>query len=105
MLGLRTTAGVDLDDFAARYGLDLLAANDALVASLVAEGRLVVRNGPEGRRLLPTRARARRRGRPGRRLRPPASDLTWQGLACAMALTGSGSARGTPAECACHSGE
>ena len=55
MLGLRTTAGVDLDDFAARYGLDLLAANDALVAKLVAAGLLVVRNGPEGRRLLPTR--------------------------------------------------
>lgn len=54
MLGLRTTAGVDLDDFAARYGLDLLAANDALVASLVREGRLVVRSGPEGRRLVPT---------------------------------------------------
>jgi oxygen-independent coproporphyrinogen-3 oxidase len=54
MLGLRTTAGVDLDDFAARYGLDLLAANDALVARLVAEGRVVLRNGPEGRRLLPT---------------------------------------------------
>ena len=54
MLGLRTTAGVDLDDFAARYGLDLLAANDALVASLVAAGRMVVQNGPEGRRLLPT---------------------------------------------------
>ena len=54
MLGLRTTAGVDLDDFAARYGLDLLATNDALVASLVADGRMVLRNGPEGRRLLPT---------------------------------------------------
>ena len=55
MLGLRTTAGIDLDGFAARYGLDLLAANDALVARLVAEGRLVVRAGPEGgRRLVPT---------------------------------------------------
>ncbi|MGV8040163.1 MAG: radical SAM family heme chaperone HemW [Thermoanaerobaculaceae bacterium] len=54
LLGLRTTAGVDLDDFAARYGLDLLAANDALVASLVREGRLVVRSSPEGRRLVPT---------------------------------------------------
>ena len=31
MLGLRTTAGIDLDGFTARYGLDLLAANDALV--------------------------------------------------------------------------
>lgn len=54
LLGLRTTAGVDLDDFAARFGVDLLAANDALVASLVREGRLVVRPGPEGRRMLPT---------------------------------------------------
>ena len=54
LLGLRTTAGIDLDDFAARYGLDLLAANDALVARLVREGRLVVRSGPEGRRLVPT---------------------------------------------------
>ncbi|MCU0290395.1 MAG: radical SAM family heme chaperone HemW [Thermoanaerobaculaceae bacterium] len=54
MLGLRTTAGVDLDGFAARYGLDLVAANDALVTSLVREGRLCVRSGPEGRRLVPT---------------------------------------------------
>jgi oxygen-independent coproporphyrinogen-3 oxidase len=57
LLGLRTTAGIDLDGFAARYGIDLLAANDTLVASLVAEGRLVVRSGPEdGRRLVPTRS-------------------------------------------------
>jgi oxygen-independent coproporphyrinogen-3 oxidase len=55
MLGLRTTAGIDLDDFVARYGFDLLAANDALVARLVAEGRLVVHAGAEGgRRLVPT---------------------------------------------------
>jgi oxygen-independent coproporphyrinogen-3 oxidase len=54
MLGLRTTAGIDLDGFAARYGFDLLAANDALVAHLVAEGHLVVCCGPEGRRLAPT---------------------------------------------------
>ena len=55
MLGLRTTAGIDLDAFAARYGLDLLAANDALVARLAAEGHLVVSDGPEGhRRLVPT---------------------------------------------------
>ena len=46
MLGLRTTAGIDLDGFTARYGVDLLAANDALVARLVAEGHLVVRAGP-----------------------------------------------------------
>jgi oxygen-independent coproporphyrinogen-3 oxidase len=55
MLGLRTTAGIDLDDFVARYGFDLLAANDALVARLVAEGRLVAHAGAEcGRRLVPT---------------------------------------------------
>jgi putative oxygen-independent coproporphyrinogen III oxidase len=55
MLGLRTTAGIDLDGFTARYGLDLLAANDTLVARLVAEGHLVVRAGPEGGRwLVPT---------------------------------------------------
>ena len=55
MLGLRTTAGIDLDGFAARYGLDLLTENEALVARLVGEGRLVVSNGPSGnRRLVPT---------------------------------------------------
>jgi oxygen-independent coproporphyrinogen III oxidase len=52
MLGLRTTAGIDLDGFAARYGLDLLAENDALVARLADAGHLAVRNGPEGDRLL-----------------------------------------------------
>jgi oxygen-independent coproporphyrinogen-3 oxidase len=52
MLGLRTTAGIDLDGFTARYGVDLLAANDALVARLVAEGHLVVHAGPEGGRWL-----------------------------------------------------
>jgi oxygen-independent coproporphyrinogen-3 oxidase len=55
MLGLRTTAGIDLDGFAARYGLDLLAENDVLVARLAAEGHLVVSNGPAGDRwLVPT---------------------------------------------------
>jgi oxygen-independent coproporphyrinogen-3 oxidase len=55
MLGLRTTAGIDLDAFAARYGLDLLATNDAVVARLAAEGHLTVRNGPGAdRRLVPT---------------------------------------------------
>jgi oxygen-independent coproporphyrinogen-3 oxidase len=55
MLGLRTTAGVDLDDFAARYGVDLPAANEALVARLVAEGRLTLRADTCGRRwLVPT---------------------------------------------------
>ncbi len=38
MLGLRTTAGIDLDGFTARYGVDLVAANDALVARLVGRG-------------------------------------------------------------------
>lgn len=55
LLGLRTTAGIDLDGLATRYGVDLLAANDALVAHLVAEGHLVVRAGAAGgRRLAPT---------------------------------------------------
>ncbi len=55
MLGLRTAAGIDLDRFTARYGLDLLAANDDLVGRLAAEGHLVVRTGAEGGRwLLPT---------------------------------------------------
>jgi oxygen-independent coproporphyrinogen-3 oxidase len=56
LLGLRTTAGVDLDGFAARYGIDVLAVNDTLVALLAAEGRLVVTSGPTGRRLVPTRS-------------------------------------------------
>lgn len=55
LLGLRTTAGIRLDDFTARYGIDLMAANDRLVARLVDEGRLVVGCDAEaGRRLLPT---------------------------------------------------
>ena len=55
LLGLRTTAGIHLDAFTARYGIDLLAANDTLVARLVEEGRLVLRADPErGRWLLPT---------------------------------------------------
>jgi coproporphyrinogen III oxidase-like Fe-S oxidoreductase len=54
-LGLRTTAGIDLDAFAARYGIDLLTANDALVARLTSEGRLVLSRGTDGeRRLVPT---------------------------------------------------
>jgi oxygen-independent coproporphyrinogen-3 oxidase len=48
MLGLRTTAGIDLDRFSARFGLDLVAANDALVARLVSEGHLVVHAAPGG---------------------------------------------------------
>jgi oxygen-independent coproporphyrinogen III oxidase len=55
LLGLRTTAGIDLDGFRARYGVDLLAANDTLVARLVDESRIVVRADPEdGRWLVPT---------------------------------------------------
>jgi oxygen-independent coproporphyrinogen-3 oxidase len=55
LLGLRTTAGIDLEAFTGRYGFDLLAANDALVGSLVAEGRLAVQalHGG-GRRLVTT---------------------------------------------------
>lgn len=54
LLGLRTTAGIDLDVFRARYGLDLLAANGTLAARLVDEGRIVVRADAGGRRLVPT---------------------------------------------------
>ena len=54
MLGLRTTAGLDLASFAKRYGFDLLAANDGLVARLAAEGHLVVRDDPAGLWLVPT---------------------------------------------------
>lgn len=55
MLGLRTTAGIDLDGFAARYGADLLAANEILVTRLEDEGHLAIRLGPEGGRwLVPT---------------------------------------------------
>ena len=55
MLGLRTTAGVDLDDLAARYGVDLPAANEALIARLLAERRLVLRADTDGHRwLVPT---------------------------------------------------
>jgi oxygen-independent coproporphyrinogen-3 oxidase len=48
LLGLRTTAGIDLDGFRARYGPDLLATNRSLVGRLVDEGRVVVREGPAG---------------------------------------------------------
>jgi oxygen-independent coproporphyrinogen-3 oxidase len=55
LLGLRTTVGIDVDDFAARYGIHLLATNDGLVSRLVDEGRLVVRADRQaGRRLVPT---------------------------------------------------
>jgi oxygen-independent coproporphyrinogen-3 oxidase len=54
LLGLRTTAGIDLGRFRARYGVDLLAANEALVARLVDEGRMVVREAQDDRWLVPT---------------------------------------------------
>src|SRR6185436_7938382 len=44
LLGLRTTEGIDLDGLRARYGVDLLAANGALVARLVEEGLIGVRD-------------------------------------------------------------
>ncbi|HNZ96110.1 MAG TPA: coproporphyrinogen III oxidase family protein, partial [Thermoanaerobaculia bacterium] len=37
LLGLRTAEGIDLDRFRERYGLDLAAANEALLARLTAE--------------------------------------------------------------------
>lgn len=40
MLALRTTAGLDLEGFRRRHGLDLAAANGPLIAELVARGLL-----------------------------------------------------------------
>jgi coproporphyrinogen III oxidase-like Fe-S oxidoreductase len=55
LLGLRTTAGINLDRFRARYGVDLLAANEALLNRLIDEGRVIVHADSEGgRRLVPT---------------------------------------------------
>jgi oxygen-independent coproporphyrinogen-3 oxidase len=55
LLGLRTTAGIDLDRFRARYGVDLRAANEALLARLIDEGRIIVHADSEGGpRLVPT---------------------------------------------------
>jgi oxygen-independent coproporphyrinogen-3 oxidase len=55
LLGLRTTAGIGLDGLRARYGFDLLAANDTLVGRLVDERLIVVRADAEGGRwLVPT---------------------------------------------------
>jgi oxygen-independent coproporphyrinogen-3 oxidase len=57
LLSLRTTAGIDLDDFAVRYGFDLLAENEALAARLTEQELLVVSRGPAGeRRMRPTLA-------------------------------------------------
>ena len=55
LLGLRMAAGIDLDRFRARYGVDLLAANEALLSRLIDEGRLLVHADSEGgQRLVPT---------------------------------------------------
>lgn len=50
-LGLRTTAGVDLEHMAGRYGIDLRPGNATLVASLA--GRGLLERG-RGSRLVPT---------------------------------------------------
>jgi len=50
-LGFRTTAGVDLEEFRRRYGVDLAASNGALLERLVAEGLL---EETDGRSLAPT---------------------------------------------------
>src|SRR5262249_47388027 len=52
LLGLRTTAGIDLAGLRVLYGVDLLAANEALVARLVDEGHVVLRSDAEGGRWL-----------------------------------------------------
>lgn len=45
LLGLRTAEGIDLGRFRERYGLDLAAANERLLAQLEAEGLLEVAGG------------------------------------------------------------
>ena len=50
LLGLRTADGIELDRYARRYGVDLLAGNRELIARAAAEGLLVVESG----RLRPT---------------------------------------------------
>jgi oxygen-independent coproporphyrinogen-3 oxidase len=50
MLGLRTAEGVDLERYRERFGVDLVARNEALVERLVAEGLVAVADG----RLRPT---------------------------------------------------
>ena len=50
LLGLRTADGIDLDRYARRYGIDLLAGNEKIVARGVAEDLLVLEPG----RLRPT---------------------------------------------------
>ena len=67
MLGLRTTDGVDLDRVRERFGVDLLADNQAVIHDLEDDGRLhfdepVIR---------PTRAGHGGGRHPRARLRPP----------------------------------
>lgn len=50
MLGLRTREGIDLVRFRKRFGVDLVAANEALVERLAADGLVTL----EGGRLAPT---------------------------------------------------
>jgi oxygen-independent coproporphyrinogen-3 oxidase len=52
LLGLRTPAGLALDAFAARFGFDLLAANEALVSRLTEDRLLALRTSPGGERAL-----------------------------------------------------
>jgi oxygen-independent coproporphyrinogen-3 oxidase len=52
MLGLRTTAGLDLQRFRERYGVDLVAKNGPLLEQLTAEGLLSPKDGA----LVPTLA-------------------------------------------------
>lgn len=52
MLGLRTTAGLDLQRFRERYGVDLIASNGPLLEQLAAEGLLSLKDGA----LVPTLA-------------------------------------------------
>ncbi len=52
MLGLRTVDGIEIDGYRHRHGVDLIAANRAACAALVADGLLA----PDGRRLRATTA-------------------------------------------------
>jgi putative oxygen-independent coproporphyrinogen III oxidase len=50
MLGLRTTAGIDLEEFRERYGVDLREQNEERIGRLAQQGLLQVEDG----RLVPT---------------------------------------------------
>ncbi|HEX2252269.1 MAG TPA: radical SAM family heme chaperone HemW [Thermoanaerobaculia bacterium] len=54
VLGLRTTAGIDLAGFRERHGIDLLATDGALVAQLEAAGLARTEGGPASARLALT---------------------------------------------------